>query len=146
VELVLQASALGATSPGEEAGKIFVLDMGEPVKIMDLARHMIRLSGMRPDKDIQIKITGLRPGEKLHEEIFHEAEPLLRTAHPALMLAAPRTVNQQLLGRSLDELANLAAQGRESAAVALIQRLVPEYRVSETLAHGAGAGASRSPA
>lgn len=133
VELVLQASALGVASPREEAGKIFVLDMGEPVRIMDLARHMIRLSGLRPDKDVRIEITGLRPGEKLHEEVFHEAEPMLTTSHPSLMLAAPRTVNQHLLGRSLEELASLAAQGKQAEAVALVKRLVPEYHPSDAL-------------
>ncbi len=146
VELVLQASALGVASPREEAGKIFVLDMGKPVKILDLARHMIRLSGFRPEKDIEIKITGPRPGEKLHEEIFHASEPLLPTGNPGLMLAAPRTVNQQLLGRSLDELAALTAQGRQGDAVALVRRLVPEYRPSDSLAPGHDSSVSQGPA
>ncbi len=146
VELVLQASALGVSSPREEAGKIFVLDMGEPVKILDLARHMIRLSGMRPEKDIEIQITGLRPGEKLYEEIFHEGEPLLPTSHPSLMLAAPRTVNQQLLGRSLDDLADLAVEGRQAEAVASVMRLVPEYRPSDSLAPKSSPRRSQSPA
>ena len=149
VELVLQASALGAASPREEAGKIFVLDMGEPVRILDLARHMIRLSGFRPDKDVKIEITGLRPGEKLNEEIFHEAEPMLATSHPGLMLAAPRTVNQHLLGRSLEDLAALATQGKQAEAVALVKRLVPEYRPSETLEPpytGPGLVSSKGPA
>ena len=122
--------------------------MGEPVRIMDLARHMIRLSGMSPDKDIRIEVTGLRPGEKLHEEIFHAAEPMLRTAHSGLMLAAPRTVNQQLLGRSLDDLAALAAQGRQDEAIASVRRLVPEYRPSDSLAPAADVAPnlSQSPA
>ncbi len=146
VELVLQASALGVSSPREEAGKIFVLDMGEPVRIIDLARHMIRLSGMQPEKDIEIEITGLRPGEKLHEEIFHAGEPLLPTSHPSLMLAAPRTVNQQLLRRSLDDLAVQAAEGRRAEAIASIMRLVPEYRPSESLAPKPDTRRSQSPA
>src|SRR5207253_210277 len=79
VELVLQASA-AQPAPEETAadmtarGKIFVLDMGEPVKIVDLARQMIRLAGLRPDRDIEIRFIGLRPGEKLHEALFHTAE------------------------------------------------------------------------
>ena len=151
VELVLQASALGVASPRAEAGKIFVLDMGEPVRIMDLARHMIRLSGYRPDRDVKIEITGLRPGEKLNEEIFHEAEPLLATSHPSLMLAAPRTVNQHLLGRSLDDLAGLAVKGKQAEAVALVKRLVPEYQPSDSLAppaspEAAPEAASKGPA
>ncbi|MFQ5775092.1 MAG: UDP-N-acetylglucosamine 4,6-dehydratase family protein, partial [Kiloniellaceae bacterium] len=142
VELVLQASALGVEGPAEEAGKIYVLEMGEPVKIMDLARHMIRLSGLRPDKDVKIVVTGPRPGEKLHEELFHEAEPLLPARHPGLRLASPRTVNQELLGRSLDELAALAAKGRSAEALAMIRRLVPEYHPSETAAADSAAVAS----
>src|SRR3546814_4325941 len=70
VELVLQASALGSASPPAEAGRIYVLNMGEPVKIVDLARQMIRLTGLKPDSEVAIRFTGLRPGEKLHEELF----------------------------------------------------------------------------
>lgn len=131
VELVLQASAMGVAAPASEAGKIYVLDMGEPVKIIDLARHMISLAGMRPDKDVEIKITGLRPGEKLFEELFDEDEPALPTAHPSLHLASPRTANEELLRRSLDELEQLATQGREADALALFRRLVPEYAPAE---------------
>lgn len=142
VELVLQASALGVAAGPEEAGKIYVLDMGEPVKILDLARHMIRLSGLRPDKDVKIEVTGERPGEKLFEELFHEAEPPLPTGHPGLRLASPRTVNLELLGRRLDELSALAAQGRASEALAMIHRLVPEYARTEPSATGPAAVAS----
>ena len=80
VELVLQAAALPPDpETAEDRGKICVLDMGEPVKIVDLARQMIRLAGLRPDRDIEIEFTGLRPGEKLREELFHRAEPLMPT-------------------------------------------------------------------
>lgn len=127
VELVLQASALGATRPSEAAGKIYVLEMGEPVRILDLARQMIRLAGLRPDKDVEIRITGLRPGEKLHEELFHEAEPLLPTEYAGLKLAAPRTVNLELLERSLEELAAAARKGDSGEVVRKIRHLVPEY-------------------
>ncbi|MHA1152659.1 MAG: polysaccharide biosynthesis protein [Alphaproteobacteria bacterium] len=132
VELVLQASALGVASPVEETGKIYVLDMGEPVKIMDLARQIIRLAGLRPDKDIAIEVTGLRPGEKLREELFHEAEPLVETTHPGLRLAAPRTANLELLGRSLDELAELCAGERGEGVMRLLHHLVPEYHDEQT--------------
>ncbi len=128
VELVLQASALGLEAPSAEAGKIYVLDMGEPVKIMDLARQIIRLAGLRPDKDIKIEVTGLRPGEKLREELFHEAELLVETAHPGLHLAAPRTANLELLGRSLNELAELCTDERGEGVMRLLHHLVPEYR------------------
>jgi FlaA1/EpsC-like NDP-sugar epimerase len=127
VELVLQASVLGSESAAEDAGHIHVLDMGEPVKIVDLARQMIRLSGLRPDKEVEIRFTGLRPGEKLHEELFHGSEALMPTGHPALRLAAPRTADAELLGRSLDELAALIQQGDRDKAVRLLRRLVPEF-------------------
>ena len=107
--------------------KIYVLDMGEPVKIMDLARQIIRLAGLRPDKDIKIEVTGLRPGEKLREELFHEAEPLVETAHSGLRLAAPRTANIELLSRSLDKLAELCAGERGAETMRLLRHLVPEY-------------------
>jgi O-antigen biosynthesis protein WbqV len=127
VELVLQATALGTESPDAEAGHLYVLDMGEPVKIVDLARQMIRLSGLRPDKEVEIHFTGLRPGEKLHEELFHRAEALMPTSHPGLRLAAPRAADAELLGRSLDELAALVQQGERDKALRLLHRLVPEF-------------------
>jgi O-antigen biosynthesis protein WbqV len=98
---------------------------------MDLARQMIRLAGLRPDKDIEIVVTGPRPGEKLREELFHEAEPLVETDHPGLRLAAPRTVNLELLGRNLDELQTLAEGGRRAEIDATVRRLVPEYHVEQ---------------
>ena len=127
VELVLQASALGVARPAEAAGKIHVLEMGEPVRIIDLARQMIRLAGLRPDKDIEIRITGLRPGEKLHEELFHESEPLVPTEHPGLKLAAPRTADLEILERSLEDLAAAARKGDAEEVVRKIRHLVPEY-------------------
>ena len=128
VELVLQASALGAESSAEEAGKIYVLDMGVPIRIIDLARQMIRLAGLRPDKDVEITIIGPRPGEKLHEELFHESEPLVPTGHPGLQLVSPRTTNPELLRRSLDELGAQANQDRRADVLTLLHRLVPEYQ------------------
>src|SRR5690606_2426753 len=84
-QLVLQAAAMG------EGGEIFVLDMGEPVMIVDLARNMIRLSGYTED-EIQIKFTGLRPGEKLYEELLADAEETLKTPHEKLRIARSRPV------------------------------------------------------
>ncbi|MBV8654056.1 MAG: polysaccharide biosynthesis protein, partial [Alphaproteobacteria bacterium] len=126
VELVLQASVLG--SAGEAAGKIFVLDMGEPVRIYDLARQMIRLAGKRPEKDIEIKITGLRPGEKLFEEIFHGAEPLLPTACKGLLLAAPRAGDAAALANAIDQLAAACTRSDMAALQALLRRLAPEFQ------------------
>ncbi len=129
VELVLQAAALSSAAEAAAArGKIFVLDMGEPVRIVDLARQMIRLAGRRPDHDVAIEFIGLRPGEKLHEELFHAAEPLLPTVHPAIRLAAPRTADYALLARAIGEIEDLARAGDEERTLALLARLVPEYR------------------
>ncbi|HEX3498838.1 MAG TPA: nucleoside-diphosphate sugar epimerase/dehydratase [Stellaceae bacterium] len=128
VELVLQATVLGST--GEAAGKLFVLDMGEPVRIIDLARQMIRLAGKRPTIDIAIKISGLRPGEKLFEEIFHGAEPLLPTACKGILLAAPRTGDAAALGTAIDELTAICARGDLAALRGQLRRLVPEYQAS----------------
>jgi O-antigen biosynthesis protein WbqV len=129
VELVLQASALSPESEAADArGKIFVLDMGEPVKIVDLAQQMIRLAGLRPGRDVGIEFIGLRPGEKLHEELFHPAEPLIPTGNPAIRLAAPRTADYAMLARSIDELEENARARREERLLQLLARLVPEYR------------------
>ncbi|MBV8334752.1 MAG: polysaccharide biosynthesis protein [Alphaproteobacteria bacterium] len=141
VELVLQASAL-APPPGsaEERGKIFVLDMGEPVRIVDLAHQMIRLAGLRPDHDIQIEFIGLRPSEKLHEELFHPAEPLMATANPAIRLAAPRTADYAMLARSIDELEEQARLRREDRVLQLLEQVVPEYRRSAPEPRAAASG------
>ena len=137
VELVLEASATAA--PGEAArtasearGKIFVLDMGEPVRIVDLAHQMIRLAGLVPESDIKIEFTGLRPGEKLHEELFHDAEAAIPTRNPALRLAAPRTADYAVLARSIDELDEQARTANAARVLDLLQRLVPEYRRETT--------------
>jgi O-antigen biosynthesis protein WbqV len=126
VELVLQASALAA-GDREERGKIFVLDMGEPVKIVDLARQMIRLAGLKPEEDVKIEFIGLRPGEKLREELFYANEPLVPTEVQSIRLAAPRIVDYAMLARSLDELAELARERRDDRLLALLHALVPEF-------------------
>jgi O-antigen biosynthesis protein WbqV len=124
VELVLEAAALPADgSPGE----IFVLDMGDPVLIADLARQMIRLAGLRPDVDVDIVYTGLRPGEKLHERLFHEAEPLVRTAAEGILLAEPRTLPLETLRPMLDRLIAAARARDEATVFHLLRTLVPEY-------------------
>jgi O-antigen biosynthesis protein WbqV len=129
VELVLQAAALAPQPETSEfRGKICVLDMGEPVRIVDLAEQMIRLAGLRPGRDIEIEFVGLRPGEKLHEELFHADEPLMRTKSPAIRLAAPRTADYGVLVRSIDEIEEAARQRREERMLQLLERLVPEYR------------------
>ena len=125
VELVLQASALGGN--GHE-GKIFVLDMGEPVLIRDLAEQMIRLSGLRPGDDIKIEVIGVRPGEKMYEDMFHSGEALVPTPCEGILLAAPRPGDSDVLARAVAELAQGCAEADVARVMALIRRLVPEYR------------------
>jgi O-antigen biosynthesis protein WbqV len=130
VGLVLQASVVGtgdATLPSGEDGGIFVLDMGKPVKIVELARQMIRLAGLTPDSDVEIRFTGLRPGEKLHEELFHGKEPPVATGFPGLLMAAPRTADPAIVGRAIDEIALACRGGQARLALTLLGRLVPEF-------------------
>ena len=126
VELVLQASALGLEGAAE-AGKIYVLDMGEPVRILDLAKQMIRLAGLHPDSDVEIVFTGPRPGEKLHEELFHAAEQPVPTARAGILLAAPRAADGAFLAKALAELEDAARAGDRAATEAILCRMVPEY-------------------
>jgi FlaA1/EpsC-like NDP-sugar epimerase len=128
VELVLQASALGAR-PADQRGKILVLDMGEPVKIADLARQMIRLAGLKPDEDIKLSYTGLRPGEKLHEELFANSEELIPSAADGVKLAKATTAELPVLQQQLAAYDVLLRAGMdESAAVTQLLELVPEFQ------------------
>lgn len=130
VGLVLQAAVVAARAdaPPELAeGGIFVLDMGQPVKIVELARRMIRLAGLKPDQDVEVRFTGLRPGEKLFEELFHGQEPPRPTQFPGLLVATPRVADAALVARALDEVAALARAGQGPAALAQLARLVPEF-------------------
>jgi O-antigen biosynthesis protein WbqV len=120
VSLVLQACVVG-TRP---VGGIFVLDMGAPVKILDLARQMIRLSGLR---HVDIEFTGLRPGEKLFEELFHGQEPPVPTGHAGLLMATPRTVDLAAAGRAIERIGRACRAGDVAAALALVADLVPEF-------------------
>ena len=126
VELVLEASVLGVEE-GSEDGRIFVLDMGEPISIAGLAEQMIRLAGLRPGVDIEIRFIGLRPGEKLNEELFHAAETPEPTRYAGVLLASPRTAELEDLRAGLDELAAAAEAGDTARTLSLIARLVPEY-------------------
>lgn len=124
-ELVLQAAAHGLSHP-EEAGSIHVLDMGEPVKIIDLARTMIALAGLKPDEDIAVQVVGVRPGEKLYEEYFDPAEATRPSDAAGVFIASPRVLDRARLGQLLDELAEAAEVGDRSRMVALVRTLVPE--------------------
>jgi O-antigen biosynthesis protein WbqV len=129
VGLVLQASVVGAgdaSLPSSDGG-IFVLDMGKPVKIVDLARQMIRLAGLRPDVDVEIRFTSLRPGEKLYEELFHGREPPVETGYPGLLMANPRTADPAIVGRAIEEIAAACRAGQPRVALGLLGRLVPEF-------------------
>jgi O-antigen biosynthesis protein WbqV len=130
VGLVLQASVAGSGEAMPDTlrqGGIFVLDMGQPVKIVDLARQMIRLAGLRPDVDVELRFTGLRPGEKLMEELFHGREPPEPTGMPGLLVATPRTADPAIVGRSIDEIAAACRGGQSRLALALLGRMVPEF-------------------
>ena len=129
VELVLEAAAHSAEGTGGfvEPGEICVLDMGEPVKIIDLARQMIRLAGFEPDKDVFIEVIGLRPGEKLIEEVFHGSEPLARTESAGVLLATPRTADIAAVTASILRLRESCENRDLDSAIAELRSLVPEY-------------------
>jgi len=123
-QLVLQAAAAGA------GGEISLLDMGEPVKIVDMARDMITLSGLRVDEDIDIVFTGLRPGEKLFEELRTEGEDIAATPHPKIKIWKHRAVASERIQQTLAELSELVDRPDWEPIVACLRRLVPEYNPS----------------
>jgi len=127
VELVLQ-SATAAIADDQTKGKIFVLDMGDPVRIVDLARQMIRMAGLRPDEDIRIDFVGLRPGEKLFEELLHDDETIIDSGHAGLKLAAPRAAELDSLVSALNDLEKSARIRDRKTTLNRIVDLVPEYR------------------
>ncbi len=124
--LILEAMLQGMGDGNAEQG-IFVLDMGEPVKINDLARQVIRLSGLRPDVDVKIVYTGLRPGEKLYEELMHESENLLPTDHPSLMVACPRFVQLKTVRSQVSNITEAARKGDGDEVVRLLKVYIPEF-------------------
>ncbi len=124
VQLVLQAAVLG------ECGKVFMLDMGEPVKIVDLARDMIELSGLEVGHDIDIVFTGMRPGEKLFEELFISGEEYEPTCHKKIAIAvnASNGINP-LLDKAIEDLTEAANTHSKATIIHLLQTLVPEYQL-----------------
>jgi FlaA1/EpsC-like NDP-sugar epimerase len=119
-QLVLEAAAMG------NGGEIFVFEMGQAVKIIDLAKKMILLSGKQPYKDIDIQITGLRPGEKLYEEVLASSENTLTTHHPKILIAKTRlTTQEQEAG--IQDLLHQADQQNNELCVTLMKKLVPEF-------------------
>lgn len=121
-QLIMQASATG------QGGEVFVLDMGEPIKISYLAEQMIRLSGKRPGEDIRIEYIGLRPGEKLHERLFLDQEQLQPTAHEKLLLAQPEELDLILVRTRLTRLGDACDTVMEGELLDCLRALVPEFQ------------------
>lgn len=119
-QLVLEACSMG------NGGEIFVFDMGESVKIIDLAKKMIKLSGLKEGKDIEIKVTGLRPGEKLYEELLAKDENTIATHHPKILIAKVRVSNDDIKAK-IEELISLYDMQNNQNIVKLMKEIVPEY-------------------
>lgn len=133
VQLVLQAGAIG------QGGEVFVLDMGEPVKVLDLATDLIRLSGLEVGTDVEIRFTGSRPGEKLYEELFFDSESSIPTDHPKVLRAKNGVLPLGLIS-VVDALVEGARTGRTDENIReLLVRLVPEFKVSAGAPEGVGA-------
>ena len=125
VSLVLQAMS------GAKGGEIFVLDMGEPVKIYDMAVKLIKLSGLEPNVDIQIKVTGLRPGEKLYEELLMAEEGLEQTKHDKIYIAAPMDIDITMINQKLNELSELletSTNEQRDKIKTVIKEVVPTFK------------------
>jgi FlaA1/EpsC-like NDP-sugar epimerase len=120
-QLVLQAGTMG------NGGEIFVFDMGKPVKIMDLAKRMIQLSGFKPYTDIDIKIIGLRPGEKLYEELLSDSSTSMPTHHQKIMIAKDQAISYKDVLNHIIEITAAAQQENDDFLVGKIKQLVPEY-------------------
>ncbi|MEM7401358.1 MAG: polysaccharide biosynthesis protein, partial [Pseudomonadota bacterium] len=119
--LILQAASIG------DGGEIYVLDMGEPIKIYDLARQMIRLAGYDPDNDIKIEVIGLRPGEKLYEELFHESEDYSGTQHPKILLAESRKADWELLETQIEQIVMACEKRNIPELIRSLKVVIPEY-------------------
>ena len=122
VQLVIQAAALG------KGGEVFVLDMGEPVKIIDLAKDLIKLSGLKLGEDIDIEITGLRPGEKLYEELLHDTENNISTEHERIFITRLEEIDEAVLKKSLDSLWLESSRDNSTAIIRLLVELVDTYK------------------
>jgi FlaA1/EpsC-like NDP-sugar epimerase len=125
-QLVLQAGALGT------GGEIFILDMGEPVRILDLAEDMIRLSGLQPYEDIDIAFSGIRQGEKLFEELEITGENLLKTRHPKIFIGRIAEHPPEEVGQMLSNFQTAVAESDEAKIRALFNHFLPEARISES--------------
>ena len=109
-------------------GEIFVFDMGEPVKIIDLAYKMIKLAGLIPGKDIRIEFTGLRPGEKLYEELLNKNEEVIPTHHKKIMISKVNNQGAKAIFDSIDSLIQLAKRNKDTLVVKQMKAIVAEYK------------------
>ena len=121
VQLVMDAGTMGS------GGEIFIFDMGKSVKIIDLARKMIKLSGLEPDIDIKINIVGLREGEKLYEELLNDKENTMPTYHKKILIANVRKVEHESISMKIGILLNLINQKDENKVVEQMKKMVPEF-------------------
>jgi FlaA1/EpsC-like NDP-sugar epimerase len=129
-QLVLEAGFMG------KGGEIFVFDMGQPVKIVDLANNMIRLSGLEPGKDIKIEFTGLRPGEKLYEELLLDREVILPTHHKKIKIAKIEKVDFAFIMPKIDSILKQLYTFSEKEIVEFFEEVVPEYKSSKANSNG----------
>jgi len=121
-KLILQAAAMG------EGGEIFILDMGTPIKIADMARDLIRRSGFKPGVDIEVKFVGLRPGEKLYEELITEGEGIVRTPHGKIFVLKGNSCDLNWLNQKIEELVTLAYDQDVDGIKSKLREIVPEYQ------------------
>ncbi|MCZ6679351.1 MAG: nucleoside-diphosphate sugar epimerase/dehydratase [Candidatus Poribacteria bacterium] len=128
VQLLIQAGAMGS------GGEIFILDMGEPIKILDLARDLIKCSGLEVDRDIKIEFTGLEPGEKLYEELLTAQEGVTATRHQRIFVAQPEIIEEEELLTQIQGLEALADRLDTDGIVAKLQEIVPTYQPNRILA------------
>jgi FlaA1/EpsC-like NDP-sugar epimerase len=125
--LVLEAGSMG------EGGEIYIFDMGKSVKILELAKKMVRLSGLIPNQDIAIEFSGLRPGEKLYEELLNDRENTLPTHHEKIMVAKTREYNFETISKHIDELIDLSCQYYDRQVVVKMKEIVPEFKSKNSI-------------
>jgi FlaA1/EpsC-like NDP-sugar epimerase len=128
-QLVLEAGFAG------NGGHIYVFDMGEPVKILEIATNLILLSGLQPDKDIKIKFIGLRPGEKLYEELFTSDEPQLPTHHPKISIAQVADIDHKTVLNRIDKILGSLYNMSEEKVIEEMQEIVPGYTSTYATTH-----------
>ena len=124
VSLVLTAGGIA------KGGEIFILDMGDPVKIKDLAENLIRLSGYTPGEDIKIEYTGLRPGEKLYEELLMDEEGIQKTKSRKIYIGKPILLDENRLTQDLEELKSICNKGSKEEIIQMLLKIVPTFKTN----------------